>query len=72
MKPMHGFRRLSALLCPLPLIALASCSGLNGERPPAAGTVPTSDPEASALFAEAKAAEQSGNTKKAIKAYKGM
>ena len=66
---MHGFRRLSASISPLALFALASCSGLNGDRPPPAGTVTGSDPEASALFAQAQAHEQSGNVKKAINAY---
>ena len=71
MNLMHGFCRLSALLLPLSAI-LVSCSGLDGERPPAAGTVSGPDPEASALFAEGRAAEDAGKVGKAIDAYKDI
>jgi outer membrane assembly lipoprotein YfiO len=67
-KRMHGLCRLSALLLPLSAI-LISCSGLDGERPPAAGTVSGPDPEASALFAAGRAAEESGKTGNALDAY---
>ena len=67
---MHGARRLSALLSAPFFLLLAACSGLDGERPPPAGTVTQADPAAQALFAEGKAAEEAGKTDKAISAYR--
>ena len=65
---------MSYFLRMLPFVALAAAILLNScasssKRPPAAGSVNVSSPEASRLLTEAQTAEANGKTGKAIKIY---
>lgn len=73
---MNGLYRLQISLFRIPVavtllaVVLVSCSSFEEKAPPAAGTIPAQDPEAAAIFANAKAAEDAGKSKKAIGLYR--
>jgi outer membrane protein assembly factor BamD (BamD/ComL family) len=60
--------RLPHFVLPAFAVLLASC-GNDSDTPPLVGTAGTDPSRAEALYAEAKAAEDRGNRKKAIKVY---
>lgn len=60
------------ILLLLPLAALFAACGGNDDLPPMVGSGATDNTRAEALFQQAKAAEDSGKTKKAIKLYEEL
>lgn len=66
---MSGLRVLLFVALFVPWLLLSSCSFGSKDRPPAAGTITGNDGEAAQLYAEATAAESSGNLKRAEKRY---
>ena len=51
---------------------LVSCSTFQGDAPPLRGTVRSDNPQAAALYQNAKNWEAAGNTKKALKDYRRL
>lgn len=67
---MTGLRRVIAT-AGWACLLLTGCGTGTKDLPPLVSEVNANDPRAGSLFSEAQAAESAGNTKKAIKLYKG-